>query len=57
MRNVYVIAETSRNQRNQLTSLVMIAESVSLGVLSLPATMTALGLVPYVGVSLPHELD
>lgn len=29
-----------------LTSIVMIAESVSLGVLSLPATMTALGLVP-----------
>lgn len=34
-----------------LIGLVMIAESVSLGVLSLPATLASLGLVPYVELS------
>lgn len=30
------------------TSIVMVAETVSLGVLSLPAAVAGLGLVPYV---------
>lgn len=29
-------------------SLVMIAENVSLGILSIPSTMAVLGMVPYV---------
>lgn len=34
-------------ERAFLIELVMIAESVSLGVLSLPATLASLGLAPY----------
>jgi hypothetical protein len=50
MRNSYILPNPfrfqSRWKTNQIT--VMIAQSVSLGVLSLPSSMAVLGLVPYV---------
>lgn len=50
MRNSYILPNPSEYQcsgkANQIT--VMIAQSVSLGVLSLPSSMAVLGLVPYV---------
>jgi hypothetical protein len=50
MRFAYVIYNLNNRTTSNLTHLylVMVAETVSLGVLSLPAAVATLGLVPYV---------